>query len=187
MLVEQYRAFSSDGFGDEEVFANGHGRGVELIELKIGDLRSGTQCGGQSIAGGHGGIGGVRVESARTARGEDHARRVDCAGFGFAVHAPHDEPHAGDMPVAHNQIVQKRVLKHVDAPILTNHGAHIEFEHLAGGVPSGVHHAGTAVRGFEPAQHRTVLAAIHMPSGGDEFAHAARPLIGEHVHCGAVA
>ena len=56
MLVEQYRAFSSDGFGDEEVFANGHGRGVELIELKIGDLRSGTQCGGQSIAGATAGL-----------------------------------------------------------------------------------------------------------------------------------
>ena len=148
MLVEQYRAFAADGFGDEEVFADGHGRGVELVELKVGDLCSGTQCGGQSVAGGHCGVGGVRVESARTARGEDHARRVDCAGFGFAVRAPHGKPHAGNVPVAHDQIVQERMFEHVDARILTDHGAHIEFEHLAGGIPSGVHHAGTAVRGF---------------------------------------
>ena len=40
------------------------------------------------------------------------------------------------------------MFEHVDARILTDHGAHIEFEHLAGGIPSGVHHAGTAVRGF---------------------------------------
>ena len=42
MLVEQYRAFAAHGFGDEEVFADGHGRGVELIELQIGHLGSGT-------------------------------------------------------------------------------------------------------------------------------------------------
>ena len=42
MFVEQYRAFAAHGFGDEEVFADGHGGGVELIELQIGHLGSGT-------------------------------------------------------------------------------------------------------------------------------------------------
>ena len=102
--------------------------------------------------------------------------------FGVAVNITLHQPHAGDMAVTHDQIAEKRMFEHADARVVTHHGAHIHFEHLTGGVSPGVHHAGTAVRGFEPTQHRPIIATVHMPPGGDEFAHAACALVGEHIH-----
>ena len=50
MFVEQYRAFATHGFGDEEMLADSQSRGMELVELQVGDLRPCTNRSGQAVA-----------------------------------------------------------------------------------------------------------------------------------------
>ena len=72
MLIQQHRTFAAHGFGDEEVLAHGHGGGMELVELQIGDLGTGTPCDGEAVRGGDRRIGGVRVHTACSTGGQDH-------------------------------------------------------------------------------------------------------------------
>ena len=73
VFVEQHRALAAYRLGNEEVLAHGHRGGVELVELHVGDLCAGTPCGRQTVRGGDGRIGGVRVETSGATGGEDDA------------------------------------------------------------------------------------------------------------------
>ena len=58
--VEQHRALAAHRLGDEEVAGRRERRGVELVELQVGERRSGPQRGGDAVAGGDRGVRGVR-------------------------------------------------------------------------------------------------------------------------------
>ena len=40
--VEEHGALAANGFGDEKITGHREGRGVELIELEVGELRART-------------------------------------------------------------------------------------------------------------------------------------------------
>ena len=75
--VEEHGAIAADGLGDEEGAGYRERCGVELIELEVGELRARTQRHGDAIAGGHGRVGGVQVELARSTAGQNDGVRVD--------------------------------------------------------------------------------------------------------------
>ena len=187
MLIEQHRAFATDGFRDEEMLAHGHGRGMELVELQIGHLGSGADRRGQSVTRRYRRIGGVRVQTSGAAGGEHHTVRIHDTRLDAVLVVPHRQTHTGHVTVAHQHVVQERVLEHGDVRIGFYHGGNVEFQDLSGGIPSGVHHTGAAVRGFEAAQHVAFTITVHMPSVPDEFAHAASAFVGQYADGGAVA
>jgi hypothetical protein len=72
-------AFAAHGFGDQEalgVRVVQAGR-VELDELHVRHPAAGAPGGGNAVAGGGVGVGGVQVHLARAARGQDGLRRAE--------------------------------------------------------------------------------------------------------------
>ena len=187
MFVEQYRAFATHGFGDEEMLADSQSRGMELVELQVGYLRPCTNRSGQAVASRHRGIRGVREQPSRATGGKNHTVRIDDTCLNTVLSVTNRQTHAGDMTVTHQHIVQERMFQHGDIRILPHHGGDVEFQDLSGSVSPSVHHAGTAMRGFESTQHMSFVVAIHMPSIADKLAYATRALVGQNVDCGAVA
>ena len=61
LLIEEERTGPADGFGDEEA-GTGKGGGMELEELEIGDLGTGTDGGCQTVSGRSGRVRRVREE-----------------------------------------------------------------------------------------------------------------------------
>ena len=58
---------------------------MELVELEVGELGAGAEGHGRAVAGGYGGVGGVEVELAGTALGEDDGVGVEGAGKAFGI------------------------------------------------------------------------------------------------------
>ncbi len=94
--VHQARALAAQGLGGQGrgIGADVDGRGVELDEFRIGDLRPGHRRQGQALAAHGGGVGGHRIEAAQAAGGEDRRGRgdLDHAAVVFdqgAAHPPH--------------------------------------------------------------------------------------------------
>ncbi len=53
---------------------------MELIELHVGEVGSRCEGEGDAVAGGHGGVGGVGVDLARAAGGDEHGARSHSMG-----------------------------------------------------------------------------------------------------------
>ncbi len=116
VLVQQYRAFASHGFGDEEVLAHGHGGGMELVELQVGNLCPRTPCGGNTISSGNLRIGGVRVHASRATSGQNHA-----VGGKILVLPVNQQPDAGNTAVTHDKVFEEGMFDDMDTRILTHH------------------------------------------------------------------
>ena len=69
---------SEDGCG-------GEGGGMELVELDVSELGPGAEGHGHTVAGGYRGVGGVEVELAGSAGGEDNGVGADCAGKSIGI------------------------------------------------------------------------------------------------------
>ena len=177
MLIQQHRTFAAHGFGDEEVLAHGHGGGMELVELQIGDLGTGTPCDGEAVRGGDRRIGGVRVHTACSTGGQDHP-----VGGQILVLPVDQQVDAGDVAAPHDEIFEEGVLDDVDARVLAHHGGDVQFKHFAGGVSPGMHHAGARMSRFQAAQHVSMRVAVEVDAGRGELADALRTLTGEDVH-----
>ncbi len=76
--VAEERAFTAQGFGEEK--ARGafqvQGGGMRLNEFEVLDFGAGAVCHGDPIAGGHFGIGGVEIDVAETAGGQQKRARA---------------------------------------------------------------------------------------------------------------
>ena len=177
VFVQQHRAFAAHGFGDEEVLAHGHGGGMELVELQIGDLGARTPCGGEAVRGGDRRIGGVRVHTACSTGGQDHP-----VGGQILVLPVDQQADAGDVAVPHDEVFEECVLDDVDARVLAHHGGDVQFKHFAGGVSPGMHHAGARMSRFQAAQHVSLHVAVEVDAGRGELADSLRTLTGEDVH-----
>ncbi len=78
-IVAQVRAFAAQRFGDEEARRAGQRErgGMELVELHVGEFGAGQRGECDAVAGGYGGIGGVGVDLARAAGGDEDGARGD--------------------------------------------------------------------------------------------------------------
>ncbi len=85
LVVAQPRSFAAQGFAQQEARHAGQteGGGVELIELHVSDGGAGPPCHGDAVASGHGRIGGVAVDLARAAAGQQDGACAD--GLTFAL------------------------------------------------------------------------------------------------------
>ena len=119
------------------MLADGHRRGMELVELEVGDLGSRTPCCGESVGGGDRRVRGVRVYAPRASGGENHS-----TGGQGDIPPVLEQSDAGDAAVTHDEVFEERVFDDVDARVRTYHGGHVEFEDASGGVSPGVHDAG---------------------------------------------
>ena len=77
--VEEHRAIAADGLRNEESTGRCQRGGVELIELQVGELRARAKSYGDSIARSVRGVGGVEIQLACTATGENDRSRRRCA------------------------------------------------------------------------------------------------------------
>ena len=159
------------------MLAHGHGGGMELVELQIGDLGTGTPCDGEAVRGGDRRIGGVRVHTACSTGGQDHP-----VGGQILVLPVDQQVDAGDVAAPHDEIFEEGVLDDVDARVLAHHGGDVQFKHFAGGVSPGMHHAGARMSRFQAAQHVSMRVAVEVDAGRGELADALRTLTGEDVH-----
>ena len=75
--VEEHGAIAADGFGNEECTGCCQRCGMELIELQVGELRARAQGHGDAIARGYAGVGGVEIELACAAAGQNDGVGVD--------------------------------------------------------------------------------------------------------------
>ena len=81
VVVAQVGAFAAEGLGEQEAgrAGQGQGGGMELVELHVGEFRIRTSGEGDAVAGGYGGVGGVRVDLACAAGGDEDGARGDSA------------------------------------------------------------------------------------------------------------
>ena len=91
LVVAQPGSFAAKGFAEQEARHAGQaeGGGMELIELHVSDGGAGAPCHGYAVAGSHGGIGGVAVNLARAAAGQQDGACAD--GLTFALLRNHAE------------------------------------------------------------------------------------------------
>ena len=75
-IVAQIRAFAAQRLGEQKARGTRQRqrRGMELVELHVGELGAGLRGERDAVAGGHGGIGGVGVDLARAARRRSEPR-----------------------------------------------------------------------------------------------------------------
>ncbi len=91
-IVAQVRALAAQGFRDEEARRAGERErgGMELVKLHVGQLGAGQGRQSDAVAGSDGGIGGVGVDLARAAGGNQDGARANAhmgaqAGCGAAA------------------------------------------------------------------------------------------------------
>ena len=78
-------ALPADGFRDEERTRRRERCGMELVELQVGELCARAQGYGDTIARGHGGVGGMQIELACAAAGQNDSVRVDVVAVALAA------------------------------------------------------------------------------------------------------
>ena len=149
---QQFAAFAAHGFADEEGLGARvvQPRGVELHELHVAHAATGTPGGGNAVAGGGVGVGGVEVHLARAARGQDGLRGTEghhrVAGFVQRVQAQAALARQAQL-AGGDQVHQGVVLEHGDAGGAAHHVDQRLLHGGAGGV-GGVHDAPRAVAAF---------------------------------------
>ena len=164
---QQLAAFTAHGFGDEIAFGLGvvQAGGVELDELHVGHSASGAPGGGNAVAGGGVGVGGVEVHLARAARGQDGVGGVE--GHDLVAHlvqcvhtlAAHGLAGAGQGAggaAVGDEVDQHVVFEHRHV----GRGFHPfdeRFLHRRAGGVGGVHDAAVAVPAFSGEVQFTVF------------------------------
>ena len=115
----QNGAFTPHRLGHERGAGHGQGGRVKLVELQIGDVCAGPVRRRYPVTGRDRGIGGVGVEGAGTAGGEDHG-----VGFDASLHVVRAENAGAAHDAALDQQVDEhRMFAHVDRGP-ASHGRH---------------------------------------------------------------
>ena len=83
--VEEHGAIAADGFRNKESTGGCQRRGVELIELQVGELRARAKSHGDSIARSYAGVGGVEIQLACTATGENDGVGADFVTLAIGI------------------------------------------------------------------------------------------------------
>ena len=148
---------------------------MELVELDVGELGTGSESEGDSIASGDAGVGRVGVKVAGAAGGEEDG--VGEKGFGVAVLV--DDVEAGDLVVGEAEVGGEGVFEDGDAGVAdgVDEGG---FNREACGVAAGMEDAGAAVGGFAGLGELAVFA-VKGDAEADEIADAVRAFIAEDL------
>src|SRR5882757_2947506 len=87
ICVDEVCAFAAKSLAQEKTGSAGlgEGRGVELIELHVGDRGTGAVSHGDAVSCGDGGVGGVGVNLTCASAGEESCTRVDVEDAAFAI------------------------------------------------------------------------------------------------------
>src|ERR1700689_2202486 len=99
MVVAQICALAAQGFRKQKARNAGQRErgGMELVELHVGELGSGVRGQSNAIAGGYGGVGGVRVDLACAAGGDEDGTGGNAPGFaGMGLRIGADEIRSED-------------------------------------------------------------------------------------------
>ena len=188
MVVEQISSFAAQGFREQEARSAGkrEGGGMELEELHVGQFGAGLRGQGDAVAGGYGGIGGVGVDLACAAGGDEEgaggdAMAVRAGGFGAGGgKVGSDDAAAGD-----DQVGDHGPLGKADALLGAGKGDEGTADLGAGGVAVGVEDAGQRVSAFAGAEQAASFR-IKARAPLDEFGHAERAFGDERFGGGAV-
>ena len=195
-FVEQGCTFAAYRFGNQEVLAHAERGGVELVELEVGDLGSGTPRGGQPVTGGDLRVRGERVQSSGATGRENHTiacqRTLLASGRVKQANTANGTGNASRSRLASrggvrinrfsDQIHDERVLDDMDVRRVACDGTDIKLDDLAGRIPARVYDAAAAVRGLQSAQQRAVRMLVEAHAGGDEPAHLFGAFTGENIH-----
>ena len=142
---------------------------MELIELGVSQLSAGAEGHGDAIAGGYGGVGGMEVELARSAAGEDNGVSVECTGKTFGV----NDFQASCDAVLENEIEGEGVFE--DADVRGANGADQGcFDGKAGGVTSGMEDTCFRMSSLQAAGEVAGGGLIEGDPEADEVANAGR-------------
>ena len=188
--VAQICTLAAQRFREEKARHPGQAerRGVELVELHVGDLGAGTVSHGDSVSGGHGGVGRVAIDLACSSAGQQHGARANGVQIVLTV----EQPRAGHSVVFNDQIRGSGPFKQRNVLVLAGVRQERPADFGAGGVAVGVQDAVAAVRTFA-GEHESALFAIEACTPAQQLFHTQwaffdenlrRVAIDEAISCG---
>ena len=191
-VVAQIRALAAQGLGDQETRDAGEREsgGVELVELHVGQL--GPGLGGQrdAVAGGYGGVGGVGVDLACAAGGDEHGAGIDSMGLRIASEGTGAGQIGGDdAAIGHHKAGDHGPLGEADALMDVGKGGQGAADFGAGGVAVGMQDAGQRMSAFAGAQQLAgsrIPLAVEARAPLDQLGYAERAFGYERLGRGAV-
>jgi hypothetical protein len=163
---KQDRAITAHGLGDEKVSRHGKRGGMELVELKVGDLGTRTQRHCNAVARGYGWVGGVGIELTGTAAGEDDGVGDETAMLSVLF----QDIETDDAVAIKYKIASKGVLEYADSGRANG----VDKRHLDGeacGVAACMQDARVRVCRFKAASELSV-AFVERDAECDEISNA---------------
>ncbi len=172
-VVAQPCALSAKGLREQEAGNGGkeERRGVELVELHVGQLGAGSGGKGDSVTRGDGGIGGVGVDLACSAGRNQNGTGAHAGELLIAV----AEVDTGHTAVLNDQSGYGGPSGDADLFMGEDEFGEGAADLRAGGVAVGVQDAWMGVGGFAGTQQDSIFA-IKARSPLDKFCNAGRPL-----------
>jgi hypothetical protein len=128
---------------------------MELVELHVGQLGAGAGGEGDAVAGGYGGVGGVGVDLACAAGGDEDGAGGDSlrvVGRSAAMRAGNRQIGADDAAAGGDQAGDHGPLGKADALVDAGKGDQGTADLGAGGVAAGVQDAGERMSAFAGAE-----------------------------------
>ena len=157
---------------------------MKLDKFQIGDVGAGAESGGDAIAGGHVGVGGVGEDAAQATGSEQNATRVDRQG-GLRL-LVENRGSADGTAIVHQQIGHRGEAPELDI----GEGGRLPVkgagEFAAGGITLGVQNAAAGVGAFAA---KVQFSAIAIEAGAplDEFLNGSGPFSHQGADGGFVA
>ena len=147
---------------------------MELIELHVGELSAGLCGQGDAVAGGHGGVGGVAVDLARSAGGDEDSARADPLQNALRAAFAVEQVGPDHAAICDDQAGDRGPFGKTNALVDAGKGGQRAADLGAGGVAVGVQDAGQGVRAFAGAQ-QFARFGIEGRAPLDQLGHAHRP------------
>ena len=183
-VVDEHCTLAAHGLGDEEVHLSRERRGVELVELEVGDGRARPHRRGETVAGGEGRVGGVREQLPGAAGGEDDGVGGEHgpAAIGVPYPGTGDPRRAtvGRSGIRQLQVDEEGVLENADAA-LANPRDERRRDRGPGGVTTGAEHSRVRVCGLE-GEREGLPVTVELDARGDQVGDSIGAFGAQHAH-----